>query len=113
MVSPGGIVTRRPRRSAWRTGPPKWCYTAYGVGLATVHLALAAADWRRAFDLWREAWPFYAALVGITSAAATVLHVQRRAVESGTSRGFDVGDDSEGGVGYGRQELGYPRPSGG
>ena len=29
------------RESAWRTGPPKWTFTAYGVALATVHLALA------------------------------------------------------------------------
>lgn len=107
----GGVTMRRPRRSAWRTGPPKWAYTAYGVALATLHLGLAAADWRRAFDLWREAWPFYASLVAVTSAAATVLHVQGR-TSAGSYYGGNDGQEV-GNAGRERAELDYPRPSAG
>lgn len=124
-------LTRRRRESAWRTGPPKWTFTAYGVALATVHLVFAAGDWRRAFDLWREAWPFYASLVGITSAAAVVIHRRGRAA-AGLEAGGLLGNDDDtggdvdetiagswGGVGNGQRRAGdgagddLPRPSGG
>lgn len=127
MASTGRKLTRGRRESAWRTGPPKWTFTAYGVLLASVHLVFAAGDWRRAFDLWREAWPFYASLVGITSAAAVVIHRRGRSaagLEAGELLGNDdtAGDVDEtiagswGGVADGKRTGAgddFPRPSGG
>jgi hypothetical protein len=66
------------RRSAWRTGPPKWAYSGWAIALASAHLALAGFDVGRFFDLFEVAWPFYSTLIGITSATAATLHVTGR-----------------------------------
>ena len=58
--------------------PPRWAFTAYGVGLASLHLVLALFDVERAFDLWDKAWPFYSGLIFTTSAAAAVIDVKKR-----------------------------------
>lgn len=66
------------QETPWREGPPKWLYTAYAVGLATIHLALAGLDVGRFFDLFDLAWPFYGTLIAITSGSAVALHLGRR-----------------------------------
>lgn len=66
------------KQSAWREGPAKWVFTAYGILLASVHLALAGFDVGKFFDLFEIAWPFYAALIGITSTAAVAIHRSAR-----------------------------------
>lgn len=58
--------------------PPRWAFTVYGVSLASVHLLAATFDVGRSFDLWEMAWPFYAALIGTTSAAAAYIDRNRR-----------------------------------
>jgi len=79
------------RESAWRTGPPKWTFTAYGVALATVHLALAGFGAGRWFDLWEAAWPFYASLLAITSGSAVAIHYARRRNRGGAWGGDPYG----------------------
>lgn len=57
----------------WEEGPPKWFYTAWGVVLATLHVALAGFGVEKFLELWDDAWQFYATLIGITSAAAVII----------------------------------------
>ncbi len=70
------MAAQRP--TFWREGPAKWIFTAYGILLATAHLALAGFDVGKFFDLFEIAWPFYAALIGITSTAAVAIHRSAR-----------------------------------
>ena len=103
------------RESAWRTGPPKWTFTAYGVALATAHLALAGFGAGRWFDLWEVAWPFYASLLAITSGSAVALHYARRRRPVGAWGGEEwhgAGGDpyTMGGDGGDAERLDLPRP---
>lgn len=77
-------MTPRKRRT-FSDGPPKWVYTAWGVTLATGHLALAGFGIGRFFDLWPAAWQFYSSLLLITSASAVAIHLggKRGAEERG------------------------------
>ncbi|HRS37467.1 MAG TPA: hypothetical protein P5144_16110 [Thermoanaerobaculia bacterium] len=78
------------QETPWREGPPKWLYTAYAVGLATIHLALAGLDVGKFFDLFDLAWPFYGTLIAITSGSAVALHLgRRRAARSPFAYGGD------------------------
>lgn len=61
--------------------PPRWSFTVYGIGLATLHLILAAFDVGRSFALWEQAWPFYSGLIFTTSATAAVIDVKKRQFE--------------------------------
>lgn len=70
------MAARRP--SFWEKGPAKWVFTAYGILLASVHLALAGFNIKKFFDLFDVAWPFYASLIGITSTAAVMIHKRTR-----------------------------------
>jgi len=90
------------RESAWRTGPPKWAFSAYGILLATVHLVLAGAGVGRWLELWDGAWPFYGTLLAITSGSAVAIHYARRRRPSGEVYGAPWGGDPYGyGGGYG------------
>ncbi|OQC42273.1 MAG: hypothetical protein BWX64_00290 [Acidobacteria bacterium ADurb.Bin051] len=79
MGAPRARVTERTARdTAWREGPPKWTFSAYGIALATVHLVLAGFGVGSWLTLWDGAWPFYASLLAITSGSAVALHLGRQ-----------------------------------
>jgi hypothetical protein len=103
------------QETPWREGPPKWLYTAYAVGLATIHLALAGLDVGRFFDLFDLAWPFYGTLIAITSGSAVALHLGRRrrpVAAWGGEEWHGVSGDpyTMGGEGGDAERLDLPRP---
>lgn len=67
-----------PAESSWRAGPPKWLFSGYLVLIVTVHLALAGFDVARWFDLFTEAWEFYAWGLAITSGTAAGLQISKK-----------------------------------
>lgn len=83
-----------PQSTVWRDGPPKWTYTAWGIVLATVHIALAGFKVGQFQELFEVAWPFYSTLIGITSAAAVIINSlsgsRARAVEAQAAASVDA-----------------------
>ncbi len=99
------------RESAWRTGPPKWSFTAYGILLATAHLGLAGFGVGSWLALWDAAWPFYGSLIAITSGSAVAIHyARRRPVAPWGGDPYQLDPYTNGGHGDGGDELDLPRP---
>lgn len=67
-------MTKAPKRRTFSDGPPKWTYTAVGLLLSVVHLALAGFKVGQFAELWAVAWPFYSGLLVTTTAGAVILH---------------------------------------